>query len=511
MVLQMARPHKNPKTGVFYFRQKTPADVRKAFGKAEVSRSLGTKDEDEAKVRYAVEVQKQSMIWQSLRAESASLPHKQIMTLVCAYYRDLNLIVEDEPGSPRVWRTMLEKLDVAEPPEDALRRFFSEDADRLLSENGLAADGYSHTRLCTEMHKVWVQWATYQLRRSDGDYRPDPNADRFPEVPPKKAPQRQPKETRGITLEALFKLWERDHLANGKPKKTADDFRQKINDLRAFLGHENANEITGANISDWCDHLRHEKELAARTVRDKYLAAAKAVFGAGVGRRKVSVNPADGVKVSVPKRQKTRSPGFTDAEAKAILMATLRDPETLGGMDERNKMAIRWVPWICAYTGARVSEITQLRREDLIEENGISCIRITPEAGSVKTGAYRMVPLHPHLLEMGLKTFIQSSPEGPLFYESKRPGEDSVTRAKNTGKKVGYWVREVAGVTDKGVWPNHGWRHRFKTVARDVDIPPEYSDALTGHQDGRASTSYGETTVKALWREVQKLPRYRIP
>jgi hypothetical protein len=47
-------------------------------------------------------------------------------------------------------------------------------------------------------------------------------------------------------------------------------------------------------------------------------------------------------------------------------------------------------------------------------------------------------------------------------------------------------------------------------MAREVDIDPEYSDAITGHEDGRASTEYGETTMKALWREVQKLPRYAI-
>lgn len=157
-----------------------------------------------------------------------------------------------------------------------------------------------------------------------------------------------------------------------------------------------------------------------------------------------------------------------------------------------------------------MSEITQLRLKDLIEEHGIICLRITPEAGSTKTGNYRMVPLHPHLIEMGLPGFIRSQVDGPLFYAAKKAGEDLVTRAKNAGKKVGIWVREVAGVSDPGVWPSHGWRHRFKTIAREVDIAPEYSDAFTGHEDGRASTNYGETTLKVLWREIQKLPKYDI-
>jgi integrase len=42
-------------------------------------------------------------------------------------------------------------------------------------------------------------------------------------------------------------------------------------------------------------------------------------------------------------------------------------------------------PWICAYTGARVNEITQLRANDVVNVDGIDCIRITSEAGTVKT------------------------------------------------------------------------------------------------------------------------------
>ena len=42
-------------------------------------------------------------------------------------------------------------------------------------------------------------------------------------------------------------------------------------------------------------------------------------------------------------------------------------------------------------TGARINEITQLRREDLLVEAGVPCIRITPDAGSVKTDNFRIV------------------------------------------------------------------------------------------------------------------------
>lgn len=173
-----------------------------------------------------------------------------------------------------------------------------------------------------------------------------------------------------------------------------------------------------------------------------------------------------------------------------------------------NKLAIRWAPWISAYTGARITEITQLRKSDLVTEHGIPCIRITPEAGSVKTGVYRLVPLHQHLLDMGIEKLFGEARTDHLFFTLDGPDMDSATRAEAVSGKVSQWVRKVAGVTDLKVQPTHGWRHRFKTVGQDTGIPPEYLDAIQGHEDGRAATRYGEKTVKALDREIQKLPRY---
>ncbi|MFO8127511.1 DUF6538 domain-containing protein, partial [Yoonia sp.] len=180
MVLQMSRPHKNPKSGVYYFRQKTPTDLRAAFGKAEVSRSLHTKDAEEAKDRHAEESRKQALVWQSLRARPCPIPHKQLVAISGEYYRALNKFVEDEPGEPALWEMMSEKFNGIENDQGSLERWFGDDADRLLSGHGLAADAFSRQRLCEELSKAWRQWYEFQQGRSKGDYSPDPRASRFP-------------------------------------------------------------------------------------------------------------------------------------------------------------------------------------------------------------------------------------------------------------------------------------------------------------------------------------------
>jgi hypothetical protein len=68
-----------------------------------------------------------------------------------------------------------------------------------------------------------------------------------------------------------------------------------------------------------------------------------------------------------------------------ILAATLAPVSRL--MTPENAAARRWVPWLCAYTGGRVNEMTQLRESDVFPVLGLPCVRITPEAGSAFAAA----------------------------------------------------------------------------------------------------------------------------
>jgi site-specific recombinase XerD len=71
-------------------------------------------------------------------------------------------------------------------------------------------------------------------------------------------------------------------------------------------------------------------------------------------------------------------------------------------------------------------------------------------------------------------------------------------------------VRKVVKITDPSLQPSHAWRHRFKTVAREVGIDLEVRDAIQGHEDGRAASDYGEVTIKAMWNAIQRLPWFDV-
>lgn len=502
MALQMARPYKHPKTGIYYYRQKTPADLRGKLGDKIISRSLRTRDPQEAKIRNANEVRKQALIWDGYRKAPKPLTFQQIVALSGTLYHDLMAARGAEPWEPGTWEAALALADRLITNEQK-ESWFGPSVDNLLLENGIVTDEQSRWRLVQEFERSFRQAHEQLLKRSRGDFSPDPRADRFPAI------SNEHEETPRLSILGLFKLWERDHLAEGKSARTVGDYRQKLDSLCEFAGDSDPAKLTGATIADWCDYLRHEKGLAARTISTKYLAAVKVVFNVAVEKQKLTVSPAKDVSYRFSKnRRRERSKGYTDAEARGILKAA-RSKEGIGNWATNNQRAVRWGPWICAFTGARITEIMQLRKEDLVYEAEIPCLRITPEAGSVKSGHFRIVPIHPQLVEEGLVEFIQSQRDGPIFYKA-RSGTPSRRSAESPGGKISIWLRQVVGITDKRLQPNHAWRHRFKTLARDADMDPEYRDAIQGHEDGRAASDYGETTVKALYREICKLPRVDV-
>jgi hypothetical protein len=81
MALARSRPHKHPKTGVYWVRKRVPADLVPVVDKAEVTRSLGTKDAAEAKRRYRDAVAEIEEQWANLRGGEQTLTEREAHAL----------------------------------------------------------------------------------------------------------------------------------------------------------------------------------------------------------------------------------------------------------------------------------------------------------------------------------------------------------------------------------------------------------------------------------------------
>jgi hypothetical protein len=213
------------------------------------------------------------------------------------------------------------------------------------------------------------------LRLSEGDYSPDKYAERFP-----KAIEGTDS---GVTPWQLFEKW----IAERKPADgTVESWRYVFQELRRASEERSAASVAPEEAAAWIKGLVSPKRSAG-TVKKTWLNAANTVFRWALEHKLIASNPFADVKVTVPRKKKLRA-RVPSGGSPAILRAASAIIDTR----EPTDAAKRWVPWLCAYSGARPGEMTQLRGMDVVVQDGIHALRITPDAGTVKGGAARTTP-----------------------------------------------------------------------------------------------------------------------
>jgi integrase len=314
-----------------------------------------------------------------------------------------------------------------------------------------------------------------------------------------------------ISLRTLIKAYGKSRAKVGKGAEALKRWGPVYDDLIAFLKHDDVLKVTDQNLRDWRDEKLNT--LSAATVAKVYLPAVRAVLNWAVQEGKIKDNVAAKVKQEVPKKQLSREKGFTTPEAITILKATLAYvPKNTGvkSTTERSGLsaAKKWSSILCAFTGARISEITQLRKQDFRKEGDTTVMRLSPDAGSLKAGHFRDVPLHAQIVELGFLEFLDAAADGPLFHTTTDP-EKLKGAARTIAGRISEWLQEIK-VIPAGMQPDHAWRHRLKTIANEEGISARVIDAIQGHAGRTAGDNYGDVTLKARKAAIDKLPRYDL-
>ncbi len=356
------------------------------------------------------------------------------------------------------------------------------------------------TKLCFSEYEALARAA----ERDDGDWTGQPEAPFLAVLPIETA------EPTPVKLRQLFADYIASRNQVGRGKEAERRWRPVIESLVRFVGHDDARKLTKVDIRNWRDSLLGE--LSPKTVSTVYLASIRTIFHWAVTNDQLESNVVKDVRQEVPKKVLNREKGYTTEEATKILVAAASSmPKTAASPRHQeaplNTAAKRWAPFLCAFSGARIVEITQLRAQDFRFENGAFVMRITPDAGTVKSGLYRDVPVHQQLIDMGFQQFVEAS-EGPLFH-IKGSNSDPLRAARTVAASVSRWMH-ANDLSVSSIAPNHGWRHRFKTVGREAGIADRVLDALTGHASTTAGDSYGDVTVATKVAAIRKLPRYEL-
>lgn len=515
MVLHMARPWKHPKTGVYYLRVRVPRDLVGRVGRETEKTSLRTKDPAQAREAFGPALAAVHARWAEIRKGVQTLSDRQVHALAGEVYA----AVRDRlPQDDRGWflrqpmsflRWSLEMALGVEPypqghPNEDMplwRRAESvvgADVAKTLQNHGLTVDDHTHERLIEASARSVLQAIVQTLREADGDWRPDPDADRFPKLVLSTPPSAALAPT--VDIETFWRK-----ASVGYADGTMRRWRAILDRFVASAGVTDMGMATTQHVETWRDATLAEGKVSARTFAHNDLTAIKTMFTRAVRARLLPFNPAKDVTVEEARKQLGREMrDYYDDEAALILSATLAPPPPR--LSRHLGAARRWVPWICAYTGARITEITQTRACDIRKVDGFWCIRITPEAGTTKTRRSRFVPLHEHLIEQGFLDFVQGHRRDQRLFAAEVDGKKT-TAAQVTAGKLAGWARTI--VSDPNVAPNHGWRHRFETEAR-FHMEEAFIDAIQGHAGKTQGRKYGRFPPRMLGPLIAKMPRQPV-
>lgn len=531
MVLKVVSLTKRNGSNNWWYRLTIPADVQRILAKlpnhprpkgwfaTHIMITTGTSDRTLAKAKaldIAADVERQ---FKALREGPKPLTAKQISALSGIVYRAFAEGLENNPGlTSQQWLRVAEENKAAQRGEysvGARLGIFKDDDERrdvdmenrfggivdaTLRREAVFPTADSRWQVIEAVARDLTEGLTKLARNADGDFTPDAYVNRFP----------PPTDLRGRvhtnkSLTGLADAWHNAALARGMRQRDAKRWKAVVLRFKDWLGHDDLSRVTPEKVQEWGDE-RNADGIAPKTINATDFAALRVVFKWGKKRGWMSSNPALEAEIEGRGKKTTREKWFLDEEIAAILNAALA---VCGTKRENPKTtaAKRWVPWLCAYSGARVVEMIQLRKEDVRREGTAWVIRVNPEAGDVKTDDYRDVPVHEHLIATGFIKFLLDSKPGHLFCDI---GKDGSTAGPADGvyKRVYTMVRGV--VTDERVQPNHAWRYTFKTHGHDAGLNDLTVDAICGHAARTQGEAYRGITVKKRIEAMASFPRYTL-
>lgn len=489
MALPMSRPTKHPKTGVYQIRRRVPKALQAIIGKAERVISLGTKDAEEAKRRAPAANRKIDEEFAAARAAlgpARRLSHRDITALCGELYRETVGLWEDDPGLAEDWAAyadhLYDKLERDSETDEPVGPSKADVADaiRITRAHGIPADQDSLRRLASAMYRTKLKAAFTLSRRAEGDYSPDQNLAAFPPVPAAVPEKPQPSAAEEpLTAETLLTLWAAERTP---APATLRAYKGKFRQLTRILGFDDLRRVTPELVVKFKE-ARLKEGRDAGTVADDVIAMGT-VCGWAKDNHKLASNPFARLAPRVNRRGPAARAPYDNKDAERILLAARNEEGWL-----------RWLPWLLCFTGARISELVEMRRCDVRKEAGVMILDIVPLAHRAGKNeiAQRMIPLHPAVIAEGFLDYVAglpSDPNGPLF-PSITPDKHGARTGPATHKS-GRWVRQVVGIKDPAKGPNHSWRHRLEDELRKVRALPEVQDAITGrHNPRNAGAGYG--------------------
>lgn len=512
----------------WYLRVRVPADLTKsAHGRTlsipvgEVSRqvlvrdfvkvSLGTRDPREAKRLFPAAYGAVQEFWSAMREGPKALSHRQMLALAGEIRMAFIAAFDNEPGNPAMWGNVIKMNEAAKQAKlnpfaiptfdqqrNDLEERFGKIADAVVATKGAIVDEQTRPRLLRFVLDGLTDAARINQAKAEGDYSDSGETAKYPAFEPTKD-TRSKSAAHSETFESVITK-EVQRRAAGKTAvplrgTTEKKYRTAAKEFAAFRKSDLVEGITAKEADSWLQSLLEAGKLSNSTIKQRLQNLSTIVEWAreqSLGGLFPHGNPLALVKPpshqSVPGAERA----YTLGEARIVLKAA------------RNERApeLRWLPWLCAYSGARIQEVAQLTPADFFQIDGLWFFRLTTMGGkTLKTlTSERRVPIHPDLVAEGLLDFVNAFPA----YSTRR-----MFRPRSQ-PLISEWLRGKLKITRPELAPNHGWRHLFEDLCLVGGVLDTAKNYITGRTTGASGEGYGksEAMLPGLAREMKKVPSY---
>ena len=244
--------------------------------------------------------------------------------------------------------------------------------------------------------------------------------------------------------------------------------------------------------------------MSATTVNNQ-LSVITALFNWALQQGYVSSNIFTGMKLKQKRLARDERDAFSDEELKKIFNLKRLEQESL----KKDKPAFYWVPLLGLYTGARLNELCQLHLTDVAQEGDIWYLDINDDTEDKRLknlSSKRVIPLHPHLIQLGFIEFVQSQKQQKLLrvFSHLNPQRDGYT--KNVSRFFNVrWLPLVGVKTKKNNF--HSLRHTFTTKLKQALVPEQIASSFTGHSEQSITYSrYGkEMSLQTLHEAISQV------
>lgn len=169
--------------------------------------------------------------------------------------------------------------------------------------------------------------------------------------------------------------------------------------------------------------------------------------------------------------------------------------------------AAYWIPLLGLFSGARISELAQLKISDILVRDGVHVISIS-DLGSkqqVKTAAsVRTIPIHDEVIRLGFLEYAQAI---------KNEGSESLwpqlrQRHGKPGGIFSNWFGSYRGMIGLTGGPDfHSFRHLVRSELHEAEVSEPIIDSILGHtsKGSVGAKVYTHQKVQALKRAIGKL------